>query len=101
VNEELLQRVKRSTWKEPYAWPGGYELRVVMSDGGVLCRQCVKDNWREIVQATLHGLRDGWEAAAVDVLWEGPAVCCAQCGCELPTEYGDPAVSDSLDNRTG
>ena len=91
---ELIKEVKRVTWKAPFCFPGGYELRVIMADGEVLCRQCCRDNWSSIVASTLHGDRDGWAVAGVDVLWEGPANTCPHCNVKLPTEYGDPDAEE-------
>jgi len=92
---EMIKQAKTATWKTPYCWPGGYELRVIMQDGEVLCRRCVKDNWASIVNSTLHDFRDGWQIIAVAVLWEGPANQCVHCNAELPTEYGDPDAEEA------
>lgn len=74
--------------RSPYAWPGGYALRPLMGDGGVLCLACLASEL-----PTIGEWRDtdpGWTLEAVDVLWEGPSEPCAHCGELLPSEYGDP-----------
>ncbi|NBW99714.1 hypothetical protein EBR03_09095 [bacterium] len=38
--------------RQPYAWPGGYEKIIAMSDGELVCKRCVKENYREIIFAT-------------------------------------------------
>jgi hypothetical protein len=86
---EILAEVKDAV-RRPIVWPGGYNKRVLLSDGHPICMECVRDEWRNIVAATLYQDRNGWAAIGVDVLWEGPAEHCAQCAKELPTEYGDP-----------
>jgi hypothetical protein len=54
--------------REKYAWPGGYALSLVMADGGVLCPECVKHEWRSIVRYTLWNLpQSGWMAAGLAV----------------------------------
>jgi hypothetical protein len=76
--------------REPYAWPGGYAKQMVMTDGECLCAECVKDNYRLILQATRDKDRSGWQAYAAEIHWEGPSMQCANCNKELPSEYGDP-----------
>lgn len=65
-------------WK--YAWPGGYPLSAITTDGAALCMECVRKNWRNVAQETLHpSWSCGWGVAAVDILWEG-GNCCDNCG---------------------
>ena len=78
-----------------YAWPGGYSVLAIMSDGDVLCPDCVRENLRIIAESTAGDFRDGWAFAAADVHWEGPSEFCAHCGKELPSEYGDPWVDEA------
>lgn len=49
-----------------FAWPGGYALFGVCSDGGVLCAPCMAAEYRQIAYARRHDLRDGWKVEAVD-----------------------------------
>lgn len=65
--------------RHPYAWPGGYEISAIMSDGGVLCMKCCKDNFSNIVDSTKRDIRDGWKIEAIDCVWEGDCNC-EQCG---------------------
>lgn len=66
--------------RERYAWPGGYPLVLVMSDGETLCPDCVARNFREIARATRDGDRSGWAAEGYQVE-EAPEadVSCAHC----------------------
>lgn len=43
----------------------GYEWFLVTSDGGLLCWDCVRENYRAIVESTREGDNDGWQAVAV------------------------------------
>ena len=67
--------------RERYAWPGGYPLVLVLTDGAVLCPTCVTAEWGSISWGTRHYLRNGWEAAGLDIL-EAPdaEVICDHCG---------------------
>ena len=89
TNREVLKTL-HSVARNPYAWPGGYGRRLVLTDGEVLCHDCVQSNYAELYRATRDGERNGWAVAGEYIPWEGPADYCAHCGAELPTVYGDP-----------
>ena len=60
-------RAAKIVAREKFAWPGGYALFLVMSDGGILCPECIRANWRSIVQYTLwRQPQSGWDAAGLD-----------------------------------
>lgn len=60
-----------------HAWPGGYPLFYLDSDGNTLCPDCTNSE-------------SDPPAIASDVHWEGPALTCADCGREIESAYGDP-----------
>jgi len=76
----------------PVTFPGGYTVVAVMDDGELMCHACV------VASDEVHdhdgGCGDGWGFVSGDILWEGPSHYCAECGVELPTEYGDPGEPD-------
>lgn len=47
--------------REPFAWPGAYEKIAVMKDGELLCRKCIRENFRQILRDTKDDGRTGWE----------------------------------------
>lgn len=49
--------------RQPFAFPGGYPIVLVMSDG--------------------------WKAEGVLIHWEGAPECCDHCGAETESAYGD------------
>ena len=59
--------------RERYAWPGGYPLVLVLTDGAVLCPACVSSEWASISSAHRHKSRDGWRPSAIDYV-EAPEV---------------------------
>jgi hypothetical protein len=67
--------------RQPYAWPGGYPLSAITSDGAAACMDCVRDDWGAYARSTMYSYRDGYRIDAVDVLWEGGNYCanCGQC----------------------
>ena len=54
------QDMARYLIRNPYTWPGGYELFLVMKDGGVLCSDCVRAEYANIYNTTGN---DGWTPA--------------------------------------
>jgi hypothetical protein len=85
--------MKTTSFKEfvrhPYAWPGGYPLFAICSDGGCLCKECAKDNARQIIESTRREYRDGWQVEAVDVNWESTDLICDHCGNPIESAYGE------------
>ncbi len=84
---EAIQQVKRAI-REPYAWPGGYPVYTVMSDGELLCANCARANFRSIVASTKNHEHDGWQAVGAEVYWEGESQSCGHCGNMLESAYG-------------
>lgn len=77
--------------RQKYAWPGGYPLSAITSDGAALCMECVRKNWSLVAKSTLHRWSDGWCVDFVDRLWEG-GNCCDNCGTCLdayPSDGGE------------
>jgi hypothetical protein len=72
----------------PYAWPGGYPLMLLCSDGGALCFDCGRSEARQIIRAIRDNARDGWRVIGCFVHWEGPDEECAHCGKGIPSAYG-------------
>ena len=66
-----------------FAWPGGYTIVFITSDGEVLCRSCVKKEWRQILYSMRHHLTDGWRVVGYALLEAGETEICAHCGKEL------------------
>lgn len=50
-----------------YAFPGGYEIFAVMTDGGILCIPCCNDESNPVHEDfNSTGEKDGWGIAAFD-----------------------------------
>ncbi len=78
---EALQSFIRSNG---YAWPGGYQMALMMLDGEVIDAQAARENYRLIRRETG---RD-WIAVAPFIHWEGDPLICAHSGREIPSAYG-------------
>ena len=91
--KRLRRRCKLEVNREPlpaFAWPGGYPIVYVCSDGGTLCADCVNREVDNIDDSTRRKLRDGWALAGCDVHYEGPPIICNHCNAEIESAYGDP-----------
>lgn len=90
MDTNTLLRSVRSAARNKYAWPGGYPIFILMEDGGTLCPDCAKNNYRQISQATRMGGYYGWSAAGVDVNCEDKDMVCCHCNepiqCAYPKE---------------
>lgn len=85
-----LLALKATLRHGPYAWPGGYPMFCVTSDGEALCFACVRKNWRDVVQAHIipGWRRNGWYIAGADINWEDTELTCDCCNARIESAYG-------------
>ena len=74
----------------PYAWPGGYPMFAITSDGAALCKHCCK-NERSSIGFT-YGT-DGWNVVGLDINYEDPELYCDHCGDRIESAYAEPEVN--------
>jgi hypothetical protein len=72
--------------RSPFAWPGGYPLFAVTSDGGCLCHHCCQVE-RESIGTTTGS--DGWCVVGIDANWENPSLCCDHCSERIESAYAE------------
>ena len=72
-----------------YAWPGGYPLFLVTTDGAALCSDCVKAEVRQIVDACRTADDNGWRAHCGDINWEDSNLYCDHCGNRIESAYAE------------
>lgn len=53
-----------------HAWPGGYPLYFITSDGGALSFETVRANLLQVVSAIRHDNDDGWKVVSMAINWE-------------------------------
>lgn len=51
--------------RHKYAWPGGYTLFSVTSDGAALCIPCMKKEFRSILWSLKNNVSDGWKVSSI------------------------------------
>ena len=78
--------------KNPYAWPGGYPLFAITSDGAALCRHCARAE-RACIGTTTGS--DGWCVVAIDANWENPELFCVHCSSRIESAYAEPKPTQS------
>lgn len=64
-----VRNIPRYVATQRFAWPGGYELFVVTADGGALCPDCVRENYRQVYAETIADnppSGTGWKVSACD-----------------------------------
>lgn len=70
--------------RERYAWPGGYALALVTTDGATLCPDCVASEFPQIAHAHRAGTNDGWRPAGIACAADSDDECvCDHCGREI------------------
>ena len=84
----ILRQVKQAI-RQPYAWPGGYPLYVVMADGEALSIEAARAEFKLVAHATLFAQRDGWMAAAVEINWDDTELYCAHTNKKIESAYGE------------
>jgi hypothetical protein len=72
--------------ESPFAWPGGYPLFAVASDGGAICKDCCKTESRSI--GSTYGT-DGWSLEALAVNWEDSELYCNHCSTRIKSAYAE------------
>lgn len=85
-----LRDVKTALRAGPCAWPGGYPLYMVTSDGAALSFAAVRERFREVVADMLDMSRlSQWRIVGVEVNWEDPALYCDHTGARIPSAYAE------------
>jgi len=74
----------------PYAWPGGYPMYAICSDGGALCHRCCQSERRSIGSTTGS---DGWGIIGLDVNWEQSDLYCDHCSERIESAYAEPGCN--------
>lgn len=77
-----------------YAWPGGYPMFYVTTDGEALCPDCLTRDRESAFRSTHEKLRDGWEIAGGDVNYENPDLYCDQCSKRIESAYAEDEVGE-------
>jgi len=72
-----------------YAWPGGYPLYFITSDGAALCFACGRKEAKYIMPAIAARDGSGWRVIACDTNLEDPTLDCDHCSKRIDSAYAD------------
>jgi hypothetical protein len=72
-----------------YAWPGGYQLYFVTSDGAALSFEAVRAELQQVLRSISTHANDGWRVVACEVNWEDDDLLCDHTGKPIPAAYSD------------
>lgn len=73
----------------PYAWPGGYDVAALTSDGALLCSDCVRAEYRTVAEDSRARLHSGWDVVAAVCMDTDVPSPCDNCGRELAAYVDD------------
>ena len=79
---------RRAVRNGPYAWPGGYPLFWLMSDGEACAFDVAKTERRNMLDALANKDQSGWRPVALEINWEDQDLICAHTGKRIESAYG-------------
>ena len=83
-----LNEIKNLIRTGPYAWPGGYPMYFIYSDGEAGCFECVRRDWRQTVYAHITGdKRDTLYIEGYEINYEDGDLFCGSCGNRIESAY--------------
>jgi hypothetical protein len=87
----------------PYAWPGGYQMYLITSDGEAMSFEAARAEYYQLAYAMRHKLNDGWRVVGCEINYEDNDMVCCHTGKKIPAAYGDdhedsPCIEDGVDN---
>ena len=84
-----LAEIKTALRNGKYAWPGGYPLYFVSTDGAALSFEGVRAEWHQVCWDYICGVNTGWRIAGVEVNWEDAELFCDATGNRIESAYAD------------
>ena len=93
MNIKTTKDLKTALRNGQWAWPGGYPLYFITSDGAALSFDAVRSEYRQVINAIRHRLNDGWRVVAVDINYDDSDLYCDHTGQRIESAYGDDEVA--------
>lgn len=86
----------------PYAWPGGYPIVLITSDGEMASPAALLKD-RGALYVAIWDIRAGNHGRIIgaEIYEEGPIVQCAYTGAPISSAYGDPEEESTEDTAQG
>lgn len=73
----------------PYAWPGGYPLFLITSDGATISFEGARKKFRSIVASIRANASDGWRVVGCDINYEDASMYCEVTGNRIESAYAE------------
>ena len=73
----------------PCAWPGGYPLFFLTSDGEALSFETVRAEYAQVSRAVRDKSKDGWRVVGCTINYEDAELTCAHSGNRIESAYGE------------
>jgi hypothetical protein len=89
MNINTVKDLKQALRNGPYAWPGGYPLYFITSDGAALSFKAVRENFRCVIWSIKNKVNDGWRVQAMDVNYEDNELYCDHTGEKIESAYAE------------
>ena len=89
MNIESVSEFNAAIESGPYAWPGGYPVFFITSDGAALSFAAAKSE-AELIRESIAGCHnDGWRVVGCDVNWEDSELYCDHSGARIESAYAE------------
>lgn len=72
-----------------FAWPGGYPMYFITSDGAALSFDTVQKKLRQIAWSIRHKSNDGWRVVGCDINYEDGELTDAHTGARIESAYAE------------
>ncbi len=99
MSKQAFKRVRRALKMEvsrqpldSWAWPGGYPIFYITSDGAALCPDCVNKEIEQIDASVTAKENDGWRVVAADINYEDGELTCDHCSKRIESAYAESEV---------
>jgi hypothetical protein len=90
MNIQSISDFRKAMRNGPYAWPGGYPVYFITSDGAALSFKAAKQERRNILEALKdNDTRSGWHICGADINWEDCELMCDHTGERIEAAYCD------------
>lgn len=89
MNINSISDFRQAIRNGAYAWPGGYPIYFVTSDGAALSFDAAKQERRNVLWSIANSVDDGWRIIAVDINYEDTALICDHTGQSIECAYGE------------
>ena len=88
-DSEMNSLELRKAIRSKYAWPGGYQMYGITTDGAPLCMDCLRSEYKTIAWARRNNDYAGWHVDSIAVNWEDDYLYCNHCDKRIESAYGE------------